>query len=69
DDDSGTGLLSTVTFAMTTGTVYRIRVGGFAANSGVYTLNVICNIPTVGCTDPGACNFSPSVITDDGSCE
>lgn len=69
DDDSGTGLLSTVTFAMTTGTVYRIRVGGFAANSGVYTLNVICNIPTVGCTDPGACNFSPSVTTDDGSCE
>ena len=69
DDDSGTGLLSSVTFPITTGTTYLVRVGGYTNNAGNYQLNVICDIPTIGCTDPGACNYSPSVITDDGSCE
>lgn len=28
----------------------------------------IPDMPTVGCTDPSKCNFSPYATTDDGSC-
>ena len=68
DDDTGTGLLSTVTFTATGGTTYLIRVGGYAAGEGNFQLNVICDLDTDGCTNPAACNYSPDAITDDGSC-
>ena len=39
NDDSAGGLKSTVTFAATAGTVYRIVVAGFVGSSGPITLN------------------------------
>ncbi|MFM7730280.1 MAG: hypothetical protein ACKO6L_04505, partial [Flavobacteriales bacterium] len=68
DDDTGTGLLSSVTFNLTAGTTYLIRVGGYAAGAGNFQLNVTCDLATDGCTDPAACNFSNTAIIDDGSC-
>jgi len=68
DDDSGTGLLSSVTFTAVGGTTYLIRVGGYAANQGNFQVNVTCDLDTDGCTNPAACNYSPDAITNDGSC-
>ena len=40
DDDSGTGLRSSVTFPVNGGTTYRIKVDGFAAANGLLNLHI-----------------------------
>ncbi len=40
DDDSGTGLLSSLLFNVTSGTTYFIRVAGFLNNTGPIQLNI-----------------------------
>ncbi len=44
DDDGGTGLLSLIDFVGTSGETYTIYVTAFGANSGLYDLNVACEI-------------------------
>jgi hypothetical protein len=40
DDDSGTGLRSLTVFPVNAGTVYRIKVDGFAATNGLLNLHI-----------------------------
>ncbi|MGI9602859.1 MAG: S8 family serine peptidase, partial [Acidimicrobiales bacterium] len=40
DEDSGTNLLSSVTFAATSGTTYRIQVDGWNSMTGAFNLNL-----------------------------
>ncbi len=42
DDDGGTALLSSASFAATEDSTYIIRVAGFSTNCGEYTLNITC---------------------------
>jgi hypothetical protein len=65
DDDSGTGLLSALTFNATIGNPYYIRVAGYADNAG----NVTVNIATVtGCLIDGFCRAEDE-INPDNECE
>ncbi|MCB9852894.1 MAG: hypothetical protein H6819_07345 [Phycisphaerales bacterium] len=57
DDDDGTGLLSTLSFACVSGVDYIIRVAGFSANCGDIVLNISCAVAGEGacCLGGGAC--------------
>ena len=48
---------------------YYVKVYGYSANYGDYTLNVYGELPVYGCTDPMADNYNPDANIDDGSCE
>jgi len=67
-NDDGCGLQSTLTFTTTEGQSYLLRVGGFASQSGVYTLQMICADGIVGCTNPQSSNYNPQATVDNGSC-
>jgi len=60
-NDDSCGLQSSLTLSLTGGTVHIIRVGGFAAQSGTFTLNISAPpaAPTGACCVGGNC----SVIT------
>jgi len=45
DDDGGTGFLSLVTFPVSAGTTYLVRVQGWDGDSGVIALNITCMAP------------------------
>ena len=45
DDDSGTGLRSSVTFPVNGGTTYRIKVDGFGASNGLLNLHIVNGPP------------------------
>jgi len=55
DDDDGTGLLSTVTFPVSMGDVYYIRVAGFSGNTGDINLNIACDLIDGCCLPNGDC--------------
>ncbi len=46
DDDAGTGLLSNMTFSVSLGTTYKVRLASFSTGCGVYNLNITC-LPAV----------------------
>lgn len=67
-NDDFVGLQSEVNFAITGGTTYLVRIGGFTGAEGSFELSCVCDLVTDGCTDPAACNYDPVAINDDGSC-
>ena len=68
NDDFGAGVASQVTFAMTSGTTYLVRVGGWNASQGNFEFTISCALLSDGCTNPAACNYSADATNDDGSC-
>jgi hypothetical protein len=72
DDDSGTGLLSTLSYAfLTPGNVYYIQVSGFGAgNTGSVHVNLSCTIsadPIDDCEDPAEVACGGSVSFDNSA--
>lgn len=68
-NDDSCGLQSQLSWAVTTGTTYYIRVGGFFAGAGAFTATMTCSIPVGGCLQANACNYDPSANFDNGSCD
>ena len=68
-NDDFCGLQSQVGWAVTQGTTYFIRIGGFFGAAGAFTATLTCNIPIGGCTQTNACNFNPLASFDNGSCD
>jgi hypothetical protein len=72
DDLAGCGFFDaddpTITFLSVVGAEYQFYVGGFGGAEGTFVLDVSCEAPTPGCTDPNAPNFDPAANEDDGSC-
>jgi hypothetical protein len=74
NDDKIGNFMSLLVFpcgALLPNTTYTLMVDGYNGISGGFDLSisydeVICSL---GCTDPGACNYDPSALGDDGSCE
>lgn len=69
DDDSGSGLTSTVSFATTAGLTYYVVVGGFSSDEGNYDMDISSN--GSGCS-PSSVNDDCSgaiAVTPDGSCQ
>lgn len=66
DDDSGAGNSSLLQFTAYPGNYYFIRVGGFNALTGLFTLSV--NGGVGGCTDQAASNYDASATWNDNSC-
>lgn len=66
-NDDACGLQTTVSFFATGGTPYYIRVGGFAAGQGGYSMSIV-SVVDGGCTNPASCNYDPGAVVDDGSC-
>ncbi len=75
DDDSGTGLLSSISLGVTSGTTYYIRVNGFNNATGNYRLNINdCTPDNNNClaaiaVGEGATPFSTINATTDGPSE
>jgi hypothetical protein len=74
NDDGGLGFMSLLVFpcgSLLPNTTYTILVDGYNGINGGFDLAVTFDeaICLLGCTDPGACNFDPAAVTDDGSCE
>jgi len=59
DDDGGSGALSTLTFACTSGTTYVIRVAGWNTHCGDISLNIAC-----AAAGAGACCMGDGTCTD-----
>lgn len=68
-NDDACGLQSQLSWNVTNGTTYFIRIGGFFGASGAFTANLTCNIQVGGCTQANACNFNPLANFDNGTCD
>lgn len=68
-NDDACGLQSQVSWNVTNGTTYYIRIGGYNANSGAFSANLTCSIQVQGCTQTNACNYNPQANIDDNSCD
>jgi len=71
DDDAciTPGLASELTWAVTTGTTYLIRVGGYFGGSGQYQGVFTCNLSILGCMNVFACNYDSNATQDSGACD
>ncbi len=60
---------ASLTYPLTAGTTYYIRVGGINSTCvPALSWTLTFNGPLLGCTDPTACNYNPLAQANDGSC-
>ncbi|MEZ4799200.1 MAG: hypothetical protein R2809_05335 [Flavobacteriales bacterium] len=68
-NDDSCGLQSQLTWTVTSGVTYYIRIGGFSGASGTFGAVFTCSIPVGGCMQFNACNFNPDANFDNGTCD
>ena len=75
DGNSGEGLFSKIEFEcgdLQPSTTYLLVIDGYFGDLGTcllsYEVNLSCEDPIYGCTDPNALNYNPVATVNDGSC-